>query len=157
MRRRAPLGIIAICAIAILAELAAGSVATAGSSKTQSSKDVLIGFRMPSNNIFCMYVSSKSPRAKYLRCDIMSGLRPKPSSKGCIEGERGVSVSMNVKGKAKYTCASDTVYNPKAKKLKYGKTWRKGGFVCKSKKTGLKCTNRSRHGFFLSRARSRRF
>ena len=36
-------------------------------------------------------------------------------------------------------------------------TWRRGGFVCASTKAGLRCRNRSGHGFFLSRQHSYRF
>jgi hypothetical protein len=146
-----------LIAVGALALLALGSLATASSSKTRTSKDTYIDFRMPSNNIFCAYIVSSSPYAKYLRCDIMSGLEPKPSSRGCVEGSRGVSADINVTGKAMYPCSSDTVYNKHAYKLNYGKTWRRGGFTCKSKKTGLRCTNKSRHGFFLSRQHSYRF
>src|SRR5450756_1467074 len=120
-------------------------------------RDTYVDFRLPSNNIFCAYVVSSSPYAKYLRCDIMSGLKPKPSSNGCVEGSRGVSADINVTGRATYQCSSDTVYNKSAPKLNYGKTWRRGGFTCKSKISGLTCTNLSRHGFFLSRAHSYRF
>lgn len=149
-----PIVVLSIAATALLA-LATG--ATASSSNAKVSKDTYVDFRLPSNNIFCAYVAQTSPSAKYLRCDIMSGLKPKPSSRGCVEGSRGVSVSIGVYGKATYGCSSDTVYNTRARKLAYGKTWRKGGFTCKSKKTGLRCRNKSAHGFFLSRQHSFRF
>jgi hypothetical protein len=153
MQRR--LLITLVAGLALL--LALGSSAKANSSKAQTSKDVYIDFRMPSNNVFCAYISSTSPRYTYLRCDIMSHLKPLPSSKGCVEGSRGVSVSMNVYGRATYPCSSDTVYNKSARKLAYGTTWSKGGFTCKSRMTGLKCSNRSGHGFFLSKQRTYRF
>jgi hypothetical protein len=141
-------------AVAAIALLALGSLATASSSKA---KDTYLDFRMPSNNVFCAYVVSSSPYAKYLRCDIMSGIKPKPSSRGCVEGSRGFSADIDVTGKATFPCSSDTVYNKRARKLVYGKTWRKGGFTCKSKLAGLRCSNLSRHGFFLSRQHSYRF
>ena len=153
MQRRLLIAIVA--GVAIL--LALGSVALASSSKAQTSKDAYIDFRMPSNNVFCAYISSTSPRYTYLRCDIMSHLKPMPSSGGCVEGSRGVSVSMDVYGRATYPCSSDTVYNTHAHKLAYGTTWRHGGFACNSQMSGLRCTNKSGHGFFLSRAHSYRF
>lgn len=143
-----------ICAFGVIALVALAASATAGFS---SSKDAYIDFRMPSNNVFCAYISSTSPRYTYLRCDIMSHLKPMPSSSGCVEGSRGVSVDMNVTGRATYPCSSDTVYNTHARKLAYGTTWRHGGFTCKSQMSGLTCTNMSGHGFFLSRAHSYRF
>jgi hypothetical protein len=153
MQRRLLIALVA--GVAVL--LALGSGATASSSKARTSKDAYIDFRMPSNNVFCAYISSTSPRYTYLRCDIMSGLKPRPSNKGCVEGSRGVSADINVYGRATYPCSSDTVYNTHARKLAYGTTWRHGGFVCTSQMSGLRCTNKSAHGFFLSRQRSYRF
>jgi hypothetical protein len=40
---------------------------------------------------------------------------------------------------------------------RYGHTWRWQGFRCSSRTTGLTCRNSAGHGFFLSRARQRRF
>ena len=153
MQRRLLIALVA--GVAVL--LALGSGATASSSKARTSKDAYIDFRMPSNNVFCAYISSTSPRYTYLRCDIMSGLKPRPSNKGCVEGSRGVSADINVYGRATYPCSSDTVYNTRARKLSYGTTWRHGGFVCTSQMSGLRCTNKSAHGFFLGRQHSYRF
>ncbi|MHB8059367.1 MAG: DUF6636 domain-containing protein [Gaiellaceae bacterium] len=143
-----------VIAFGAFALLALGSLATASSSK---SRDSYIDFRMPSNNVFCAYVVQSSPSAKYLRCDIMSGIKPKPGGKCRYEGSRGISVDIGVTGRASFPCSSDTVYNTRARKLAYGKTWRKGGFTCKSRLSGLRCSNLSRHGFFLSRQHSYRF
>jgi hypothetical protein len=41
--------------------------------------------------------------------------------------------------------------------LRYGRTYRGFGIRCASRKRGLTCRNRSRHGFFLSRDRQRVF
>ena len=144
-------------AVGAIALLALGSLAAASSSKTTTSKDTFAQFRMPSNNVFCAYVVSSSPYAKYLRCDIMSGIKPKPTGKCRYEGSRGFSANIGVTGKATFPCSSDSVYKKSAPKLAYGKTWRRGGFTCKSKLTGLRCSNLSRHGFFLSRQHSYRF
>ena len=149
-KRRLSTTLAAICALGVIALVALAASATAGSSR---SKDVYIDFRMPSNNIFCAYISSSSPHYTYLRCDIVSGLRPKPSDKGCVEGTRAETVEMNKTGKSYYGCASDSVYNHHTM-LAYGKTWRHGGFTCKSKTSGLRCTNMSSHGFSLSRKHS---
>jgi hypothetical protein len=153
MSRRLLLTVVAgaICLLAL------GSLATASSSKARTSKDTYIQFRMPMNNIFCAYIVSSSPYEKYLRCDIMSGIKPKPRGACRYEGDRGVSADIGVTGKATFPCSSDTVYNTSARALKYGKTWRRGGFTCKSTKAGLRCSNRSHHGFFLSRKHSYRF
>lgn len=144
-------------AIGAVALLALGSLATATPRKARTTNDTFAQFRMLSNNIFCAYVVQSSPSVKYLRCDIMSGIKPKPTGKRCIEGSRGVSADIGVIGKTTFPCSSDSVYNTRAPVLKYGKTWRRGGFTCKSSMAGLRCSNLSRHGFFLSRAHSYRF
>lgn len=149
--------LLVVIAVGAVALLALGSLAAASSSKARVGKDTYSDFRLPSNNIFCAYVVSSSPHAKYIRCDIMSGIKPKPTGKCKYEGTRGISVDLNVTGRATFPCSSDTVYNKSAAKLNYGKTWRRGGFTCKSKKAGLRCSNKSAHGFFLSRQHSYRF
>ncbi len=153
MSRRLLLAIV----VGVVAVLALGSLAVASSSRVNTSKDTYIDFRLPLNNIFCAYVVSSSPNAKYLRCDIMSGIKPKPTGKCRYEGSRGVSADIGVTGRATFPCSSDTVYNKSATKLDYGKTWRRGGFTCKSTPAGLRCSNLSGHGFFLSRQHSYRF
>ena len=41
--------------------------------------------------------------------------------------------------------------------LRYGRTYRGFGIRCTSRMSGLRCTNRSGHGFTLSRERQRTF
>jgi hypothetical protein len=110
-------------------------------------------FQMPSHNIGCVYSSSPA----YLRCDIRSGLKPPPSKpKGCtVDWTGGYQVGPT--GRAHKVCAGDTVLSPDARVVHYGTTWRDGPFTCKSSLSGLRCKNRSGHGFFLSRQHSYRF
>jgi hypothetical protein len=61
-------------------------------------------------------------------------------------------VSMGRRSRARAICISDTVYSNRAPFLRYGRTWRKGGFTCVSRRTGLTCRNLRRHGFFVSRS-----
>ncbi|MGD0273345.1 MAG: DUF6636 domain-containing protein [Gaiellaceae bacterium] len=149
MQRR-PL-IALVTGVAVLCVL--GSGATASPSKARVSKDAYLDFRMPSNNIFCAYVATTG-YPSYLRCDIESGLKPPPPKKVGKECSYGITVEMNSQGKSKYGCVSDAVYNTHARKLNYGSTWRHDGFTCTSKMAGLRCTNKSGHGFFLSRQHS---
>ena len=60
-------------------------------------------------------------------------------------------------GRAKTFCAGDTAKDPRAPILQYGRAWRKGPFTCLSQSIGLRCTNRSKRGFFLSRQHSYTF
>jgi hypothetical protein len=114
-------------------------------------------FRTPSGNIGCAY-SSGFGQGPNLRCDIRSGLKPKPARpKKCVDLEWGDSYNMGVTGRVFVTCHGDTAIDPRSRVLRYGTTWKKAGFVCTSKRTGLRCRNRGGHGFFLSRQRSYRF
>ena len=89
-----------------------------------------------------------------LRCDILSGLKPKPARpKGCTL-DWTFGFQMRSTGRATTVCAGDTAVDRRAKVLRYGSTWSRGGFTCASRKTGLRCTNRARHGFFLSKQHS---
>jgi hypothetical protein len=105
-----------------------------------------VTFRTPSKNIYCAYYSPPA----FMRCDIRSGLHPRPSGK-CVEGDYGQSVGMTASGRAHVLCISDTVYNPTARVLPYGSSWSGGGFRCVSRSAGLTCTSSRGHGFFLSR------
>ena len=58
------------------------------------------------------------------------------------------------RGRAYPVCAGDTVYARNARVLGYGSRWKRGPFTCVSRRTGLRCTNRSGRGFVLARTRS---
>jgi hypothetical protein len=118
---------------------------------------VIKTFRTPSGNIGCVYASGQPGAGTSLRCDIRSGLKPKPARpKGC-DLDYGDSYELPKTGRTIVVCHGDTAIDPHAHVLAYGKTWRYGGFTCTSKSTGLRCTNRGGHGFFMSRAHSYRF
>jgi hypothetical protein len=117
--------------------------------------DQLLFFKTPSRNVACLKGTAQN-RA-YLRCDILSGLRPRPSRpRGCML-DWGFGYSMSATGRALVTCAGDSTNDPSARIIPYGATWKLGPFRCASRKVGLRCTNASGHGFFLSRAHSYRF
>jgi hypothetical protein len=122
-----------------------------------SSASVVIQFRTPSGNIGCGYASGLGGPPS-LRCDIRSGLKPKPARpRNCVDLEWGDSFEMGVRGRVAVTCHGDTAIDPASRVLRYGKKWSRGGFSCVSRVAGLRCANRSGHGFFLSRAHSFRF
>jgi hypothetical protein len=101
-------------------------------------------FQLPSKNIGCAY----SARPAFLRCDIRTGLKPAPRAK-CELDWTGLEISST--GRARPTCAGDTAILPSAPILAYGRTWSRGGITCRSRTTGLRCTNRSGRGFRLAR------
>ena len=114
-------------------------------------------FRTPSGNILCAYEHYDFAPFD-LRCEIRSKVRPlPPRPSSCGDAAWGEGYSMRRTGRAYVLCISDTIYDPKAKVLQYGTTWRGGGFTCSSSAKGLRCTNQSAHGFFLSREHSYAF
>jgi hypothetical protein len=118
---------------------------------------ILVQFRTPTSNIGCVYSSEPGRTGPYLRCDILSGLKPKPARpRGCTL-DWTFGFQMNRTGRARTVCAGDTAVDRHAKVLRYGHKWSAGGFSCTSRRAGLRCRNRSGHGFFLSRTRSFRF
>jgi hypothetical protein len=118
---------------------------------------VLVQFRTPTSNIGCVYSSEPGRTGPYLRCDILSGLKPKPRRPNGCTVDWTFGFQMNRTGRARTVCAGDTAVNTHAKILRYGHKWTAGGFSCTSRRTGLRCRNRSGHGFSLSRAHSYRF
>jgi hypothetical protein len=131
------------------------SLAPAASGGAASSRaDQVIQFSTPSKNIGCVYARiSGSPTD--LRCDIQSGLKPKPKRPRGCDLDWGDSLSMGKTGRVHVVCHGDTALG--GPPLAYGRTWRHDGFTCTSRVTGLTCRNLSRHGFFLSRERARVF
>lgn len=143
MRRAAAIAVLAVA-------LTAGS---AGAS-SDNAQDRFVFFQLPSRNIACGYIPADGRIKASIRCDILSGLRPRP--RGRCEGD-WTGLSMPVTGRSFAQCAGDTVYMRNAPVLRYGRTWRRNGITCLSRTAGLRCTNRSRHGFELARERWRLF
>jgi hypothetical protein len=112
-----------------------------------------VAFRTPSGNIGCIY----SDGPNYLRCDLRSGLNPRPRQPAGCQEAYGDSVSMNGTGRSHLVCHGDTALEPSARVVYYGNSIRVGPFTCKSRTTGLTCTNASGHGWFLSRESYRLF
>jgi hypothetical protein len=133
----------------VLVVLALTLPATAGAA--------LVQFRTPSANIGCVASSDPALGGPYLRCDILSGLKPKPARPRGCNLDWGFGFELHATGRAKTVCAGDTAVDRRAKVLRYGQKWSRSGFTCRSSVRGLRCTNRSGHGFSLSRAHSWRF
>jgi hypothetical protein len=120
-------------------------------------------FKTPSHNVVCEYAYGVSGRQPSVVCSIRSGLKPAPPHIDC----RGAGdytdhiVALKATGRAtEPSCAGDPgplVFEASARVLHYGDVWSHAGLRCNSELKGLTCTNRSGHGFVLSRAHSRRF
>lgn len=98
-------------------------------------------FQTPSKKIACRYDSSPSPR---IRCDALF--------------LNDVAFHLARTGKGKRRTATDTIAQPRAGVLAYGRSIELGPFTCASRRSALKCKSRSNgHGFAISRARQRVF
>jgi hypothetical protein len=120
-------------------------------------------FRTPSGNIVCGYIRGTRTIPATLECGIKSGLSPKPprSAPACKHLDYVANrIALTSGGRATpIPCAGDPgplAFAGTAPILAYGRSWRRGGFRCTSRVTGLTCRNRRGHGFFLSRERWRR-
>jgi hypothetical protein len=93
-------------------------------------------FRSPSGNLGCAFYSdAETPPG--VRCDWRGG------------GDH--ALTLGVTGRAKHVHVTDTVLDPRAKVLAYGRTTKFGRLRCTSHTTGITCrSTRSRHGFRVS-------
>ena len=112
-------------------------------------------FKTPSGNIVCGYGGGS------IGCGIATGLKPAPKNTCTDLDYSGKRMSVRTNGRAVVDlCAGDPgpfLFTKTAPVLGYGSSWRGDGITCASRRAGLTCTNRSGHGFFMSRAASYRF
>jgi len=113
-------------------------------------------FRTPSGNIQCGYISGGSFPTE-LRCEIRSGVKPLPPKPRSCEFDWGGGFFLSPAGPARVLCISDTIQVPNPPVLPYGTTRQLGPYRCSSSTAGLRCTNTSGYGFFLSAQHSYAF
>jgi len=130
-----------------LAFLGTVAVAAAGvATSTGSTTSDLHGrfFRTPSGNIACEVDEHAAvgpfKGQRTLFCVVFSA-----SSE--TRGQR--TWLMRVTGRARATWVIGNIAT-EVPVLAYGRSWSFKGFRCRSRRTGLTCRNKSRHGFFLS-------
>ena len=125
----------AAIAMAVLVGVGAlGAASASGASRS---------FRMPSNTIHCLHLTTGGPGV-LLRCD--------------VRGTGDTAFVLKRRGRGRRIRATDTVANPKAPVLRYGSTRDFGPFRCRSRRSGLTCRTRANgHGFRLSRERQEVF
>jgi hypothetical protein len=140
-----------ICTVGVALSLSLAVVF--GSVGTPTARAQVSSFLTPSGNIGCIAFSG------YLRCDIAHKSWRKTWRTPCQMGIRGDSLQMRGTGRPIWLCHGDTALSPLGTRpvLPYGRTWHLGPFTCTSRITGLTCSNRSGHGFFLSRQSYRVF
>jgi hypothetical protein len=147
--------------LAVLAALALVVPAAASAAPTP-----IPGIRSPSGNLSCLYVPrSGALGVPELLCNVRRSSYGARLQRLCRSGKAGVDwhgFELTPTKKATVVCSGGILYDPSRQKptyttLAYGHTWRHGAFTCVSRVTGLSCTNRARHGLFLSRAFYRLF
>jgi hypothetical protein len=101
-------------------------------------------FQSPSGNVACALQGSQ------VRCDMRrvgNALPRRPSR--CI-GDWGHSFVVTRTGsRGRRICVTDAVGGPDLATIAYGRTWRRGGFACSVRRTGVRCVNGRGHGFSL--------
>jgi hypothetical protein len=122
--------------------------------RSAAAQSTLSGFKMPSDNIFCMLAPPMvgHPLAD-LRCDMVEiTSRPPPRPRNCrFSWGRSFDIEQNGQSGIRL-CVSDTTRDESLPVLQYGATWTEPGFACLSTVGGLACANAIGHGFFLSKA-----
>jgi hypothetical protein len=100
-------------------------------------------FQSPSGRLGCAFYSdAETPRQ--VRCDWEGG-----NDRAAVVAERGKGKRMTV---------TDTVRDPKARTLAYGRTTKFGALRCTSRRSGITCrSTRSGHGFTVSVDKQRVF
>jgi hypothetical protein len=108
-----------------------------------SASGAIRSFRSPTGKLGCMFYSDPDVPPQ-VRCEWKGG------------NDRALILDEIRKGKR--IKITDTVLDPKAKALAYGKSTRFGKLKCTLRTTGITCTSsKSGHGFTVSIARQRVF
>lgn len=97
------------------------------------------------------YAAFRTPgEAAY--CGLSEGADP-PLSLVCWTPNDGFTVDMTVRGGSheRYAKGNRGLVQNLAPVLRFGHTWRAGSLVCRSRASGLTCTNRRGHGWWLGR------
>jgi hypothetical protein len=117
----------------------------------------LPGLRSPTGNIRC--VAAHSLFCSLAHADYASVLQDR-----CLNpnGEMGAGVDWHgfelpAAGRGRVLCSGGALWSgtPRYVIVPYGHVWRRGTWACRSRATGLTCTNRAGHGLFVSRQRWR--
>jgi hypothetical protein len=148
MAPRAELGSAPVSALRRLVAAAVPAAALSIAAAAGAGTSTPVTFTTPTHRIGCAYTASGG--APSLRCDVVDPAHPAARPASC-ELDYGSAFGLQRTGRPARLCAGDTVVDPKARVLGYGKRRRLGPFMCLSQATGLRCTNRAGHGFTLSR------
>jgi hypothetical protein len=116
--------------------------------------EVLGKFKTVSGNVYCLATLDRITREAGLTCDMVSvtSTKPaKPKPKDCTL-DWGQSFFLGERGKPDLVCSGDTIIDNSYKVLPYNQKWQIGGFICDATTARLRCVNRDKNGFELSKA-----
>jgi hypothetical protein len=100
-------------------------------------------FRSPSGKLGCAFASD-AETPPFVRCEWF--------------GSDDEAFQLEERGRAQRRHVTDSVMNPQARVLRYGRTTRFGALRCRSRRSGITCrSTRSGHGFRVSVERQERF
>jgi hypothetical protein len=117
---------------------------------TPALADEFVFFQSPTGNIGCMAIIGDTNE---VRCDLREldpSFTNRPASCDLDWGDSFAIGANDARGSL--VCHGDTVFDPGASVLRYGRTGTFGPFTCTSLKTGMTCTNSHGHGFSVARA-----
>lgn len=140
--------------VPIMLPLLTLALALAGGSSAAMAEN--FNFKTPSDNIYCAYYDDDGKGL--VRCDIKSYTPTTRKRPADCDLDWGYAFEVAGGTKRGYiVCGGDTVISPEAKALPYGTRWKRKGITCGIEETGVTCTNRKGHGFFVSRVKQRVF
>jgi hypothetical protein len=137
----------------VVIALAAAGLAAILATSSPAAQRVVPGFRSPTGNIKCLYVTPPG----MMLCTVDRAAYAKTLQARCMApGGAGLDwhgFTLGATKKGTIVCSGGILYNgrPSYVTLRYGKTWRHGVFTCTSRVSGVTCRSRSGHGLFLSR------
>jgi hypothetical protein len=101
----------------------------------------LADFRTPKGVAYCGVSHGESPHALI-----------------CWTPKDGFTLDMGARGfpRKRYVRANRGFHDYVGRTLRFGRRWAGAGFYCVSRRTGLTCTNRAGHGWWLGRYRGYR-
>jgi hypothetical protein len=103
-----------------------------------------IMFQSPSGNIACALQSAE------VRCDMRKVGAALPERPASCFGDWGHAFVVTRNGsKGRRLCITDALGGPGTPTVRYGHTWRRGGFRCSATRAQVRCVNRRGHGFAL--------
>jgi hypothetical protein len=152
IRERRPRTTLALMRLSVVLIVSALALLVAAPAQASGSARSIATFQSPSGNIGCAM-----SRSFGVRCDIRNKTWQAPPKPASCELDWGFGLNLDRRGRATFVCAGDTVLG-QGRHLPFGQSIRRGRFVCRSKRIGMRCINlRNGHGFLLSREVARRF